>query len=424
MNPPSPPNNHSTEILPIQGFDTVTPDDELLVAYLDGELEESLKVNLEQKLASNEALRSRLAQLRSAWDLLDELPITKPDPNFAQSTIEMVAMSAAQIDGLSVLKGRSGRRWLIAWLIMPLLMLAGYISVRGWYRYEEHLAIAEVHLLADWDAFKTVGSYEWLERLTKVKDLQRVSKRTSTSELGVGVVPKTIGERRQWIAELGPTDRDRLSASLEDFKRYQQNHSRAELENITELGNRIYAAPDPEALLQVARSYSIFLSDMSVTERATHLDITDLDQRFEELQRRVNRKLVEVYANELPADSPDKRAVAEWKEKWKKEMEAESGSTFEEIFQNSLQAQLQYTDLLDELMKSLTPEAQEIIGRLEDKSVQQLTLIWYFIYPKSHRRLLDRVQAIEEFQRQSSEEQTQLEFLPPIQAQDRLGVGR
>lgn len=421
MNPPSPPNNRSTEIFPVQGLDSVSPEDELLVAYLDGELEDAAKVSLEKQLSSDQGLRSRLDQLRSAWDLLDELPVTKPDPNFAQSTIEMVAMSAAQIDGSSRFKGRGARLWLAAWLTLPLLMIVGgYLSVRAWYRYQERLAIQEVHLLADWDALKAVGSYEWLEKLTTVKDLHRVSKRTSTSELGVGVVPKTIAERRSWIAELSPTDRDRLSANLEDFKEFKQARPGAELNKIVELGNRIYANQDPESLLQVARSYAIFLSDMSVTDRATHLDITDLDTRVAELQRRVNRKLVEVYANDLPADSPDKRAVAEWKENMELEP-ALFGSTVEETFQD-LQSRLQFSKQLDQLISTMTPEAQEIFGRLNDKSIQHLTLIWYFINPKPPRKQLDRTQAISEFENKPAEEQAQLEFLPPDEAQTRLGV--
>ncbi len=417
MNSPSPPNNRSTEILPVQGIDVVGPDDEMLVAYLDGELEDAARNSLEQKLSSDEALRWRLDQLRSAWDLLDELPVTKPDPNFAQSTIEMVAMSAAEL-GDPIGPRSSGRRWRwAAWLLVPLLMLAGYAAVRGLYRYQERLAIQEVHLLADWDSLKSVGSYEWLEKLTTVQDLQRVSKRVSNSELGNGAVPRTIAERRKWIAELSPTDRDRLSANLEDFNQFKNTRPASELNKIIDLSNRIYESDDPEKLLQVARSYANFLSDMNVTERAMHLDITDLDQRMQELQRRVNRKLVEVYANELPPDAPDKLAVIEWK----KYMEAAYGSSFEETFQDSLQAR---SEALDNLMESLSPEAREILGRLNDKSVQHLTLVLYFINPKQHRRQFDRNQAIEEFQRKSPEEQAQLEFLPPEQAQTKLGVGR
>lgn len=409
--PPNPPNTRSTEIFPVQGIDSVSPEDELLVAYLDGELDADDKTSLEQKLSSDPALRARLDQLRSAWDLLDELPVTKPDPNFPQSTIEMVAMSAVQFEGNARSK-RASRWWLVGWLAMPLLVLVGYLSVRGWYRYEERLAIQEVHLLADWEALKAVGSYEWLEKLTTVKDLQRVSKRTSTSELGVGLVPKSIAERRSWIAELSPTDRDRLSANLEDFQQFRKTRPGSELNKIIDLSDRIYSSKDPEALLQIARSYAIFLSDMGVTDRATHLDLTDMNLRLTELQRRVNRKLVEVYFNELPADSPDKRAVADWKDVFE--------GTFEESFQDSQNR----SQALDNLIENLTPEAQEILGRFTDRGERHLLLSLYFINPKEHRRQLDRTQAMSEFETKSPEEQALLEFLVPSEAQSRLGVSR
>ncbi len=301
------------------------------------------------------------------------------------------------------------------------MMLTGYAGVRAMYRLAERQAIEEVHLIADWDTFKTVGSYEWLEKLTTVKDLQRVTKRTSSSELGVGVVPQSVSDRRTWIASLSPTDRDRLSANLEDFKQFQKNRPSSELKKIVELGNRIYSSPHPEELLQVARSYAIFLSDMNASDRATHLDITDLSARVAELQNRVNRKLVEVYASELPTEAADKLAVVEWK----KEKEVELyPSTFEEAFGDALQARMQFGEDLDRLMQKLSPETQEILGRLNDKGVQQLALIWYFIQPKPPRRQFDRVQAIDEFQRRSPEEQAKLEFLPPAKAQEELGVGR
>ncbi len=270
----------------------------------------------------------------------------------------MVAMSAAQLEADSGAASRSRRRQWLALFAIPVCMLFGYMLVRGWQRYQEHQAIGEVHLLADWDALKTVGSYEWLEKLTTVNDLASVSKRTSMSELGVGLVPKSNAERRAWIAKLSPTDRDRLSANLEDFNNFKQNRPAAELNKIIELGNRIYNSPNAEELLHVARSYAIFLSDMGVTDRAAHLDITDLEKRREELQRRVNRKLVEVYANDLPTDSPDKRTIAEWKVS----MEVAVKSTSEEMFRESLQASMQFSNELDELMLQLSPETRDILG--------------------------------------------------------------
>ena len=51
----------------------IVSEDELLVAYLDGELDEAARVNVEKRLAEEPDLRSRLTLLERAWDLLDEL---------------------------------------------------------------------------------------------------------------------------------------------------------------------------------------------------------------------------------------------------------------------------------------------------------------------------------------------------------------
>lgn len=64
--------------------------DEELTAYLDGELTSTESTALELRLVSDESLRTRLAELRKAYDLLDELPETPHSKGFTQTTIEMV----------------------------------------------------------------------------------------------------------------------------------------------------------------------------------------------------------------------------------------------------------------------------------------------------------------------------------------------
>ncbi|MBM3968178.1 MAG: hypothetical protein FJ308_24435, partial [Planctomycetes bacterium] len=66
------------------------PLDELLTAYLDGELSASESASVEQKLVSDESIRRRLGELRHAYELLDELPETPHNQSFTQSTIAMV----------------------------------------------------------------------------------------------------------------------------------------------------------------------------------------------------------------------------------------------------------------------------------------------------------------------------------------------
>jgi hypothetical protein len=67
-------------------------EDELLTSYLDQELSTEERTTLEKRLVDDEPLRNRLAEMRRAWDLLDELPETPFTPNFTQSTLEMVAI--------------------------------------------------------------------------------------------------------------------------------------------------------------------------------------------------------------------------------------------------------------------------------------------------------------------------------------------
>jgi hypothetical protein len=67
-------------------------DDELLTSYLDQELPPDERYALERRLVDDEPLRKKLAAMRRAWDLLDELPETPFTPNFTQSTLEMVAI--------------------------------------------------------------------------------------------------------------------------------------------------------------------------------------------------------------------------------------------------------------------------------------------------------------------------------------------
>ena len=423
--PSSPPMNDSAGL---GGFDNMRPDDEALVAYLDGELDRGSASEIEMKLAGDAQLRRRLNDLRAAWDLLEELPLVEPNPRFAQSTIEMVAMNAASLSDKQV-DHRTRWRWAIATLlILPLMFALGYAAVRASQRLAESQAIEQLHILADWDALKNVGSYEWLQQIRSVRDLDRVTKRLSSAGLGNGAVPITNSERRAWIQSLSGTSRDRLSANLVDFKRA----SPADRERITQLAKQIYQGADPLGDLQAARDYSHFLSEMSVSDRANHLDQSDWTKRLDDLTRRVNRRLVEVYTQELTPDSPDRMAVAQWLE----DMKAKYGEELPRGPQSDLMRRVIFDSYsvigdedLDDLLQSLTPEAQEIIGRIRSKEAQYFALIFYFIndtrsfFPGGGGgRLPDRATLTKRFEALPPSRKGVIEFLPPEIAQGSLGM--
>ena len=74
-------------------FDAV---EEELAAYLDGELEPAARQGVEQRLASDPALREKMRRTQSAWDALDLLPRSHADESFARSTVEMTVVDIAR----------------------------------------------------------------------------------------------------------------------------------------------------------------------------------------------------------------------------------------------------------------------------------------------------------------------------------------
>ena len=77
--------------------DDLPPDDETseeLVAYLDGELEDSESHALESKLARDENARRKLETLKKTFDLLDFLPTPEPSPTFTGRTLTQLSLAA------------------------------------------------------------------------------------------------------------------------------------------------------------------------------------------------------------------------------------------------------------------------------------------------------------------------------------------
>src|SRR5215470_8812280 len=68
--------------------------DEQLVSYLDGELPPNEARQIEDLLSRDGTARSRLNELASSWDLLDQLPRATVDELFTRTTVEMVALAA------------------------------------------------------------------------------------------------------------------------------------------------------------------------------------------------------------------------------------------------------------------------------------------------------------------------------------------
>ena len=77
------------------GSDNGPDADEVLVAYLDGQLSAEECERVESMLSSDPSTRQRLQSLDRVWNALDVLPRSTASPTFTRTTIEMAAVTAA-----------------------------------------------------------------------------------------------------------------------------------------------------------------------------------------------------------------------------------------------------------------------------------------------------------------------------------------
>lgn len=151
-----------------------------LVAYLDGELSAAERADVETRLANDRVYRQELAELQKTWDLLDLLPAVEATEEFTQSTVEMVALSAAtqirsQQGGMNFLR-------LIIFAMIGLVPVAAFCY--GYWRTNQQLNAGnrqfaeDLQIIQRFPIYRSVNadlspekSIQFLELLAKEQDL-------------------------------------------------------------------------------------------------------------------------------------------------------------------------------------------------------------------------------------------------------------
>ncbi|MFO0899711.1 MAG: zf-HC2 domain-containing protein [Pirellulales bacterium] len=135
---------------------------ETLVAYLDGELSSAERQRVEQQLATDPAFRAELTRLEQVWGLLDELPRAAADDTFTRSTVEMVAVRAAQERAAPPRPPWSG--WIVWGGGLALAAAIGFFAL--WLRSSENeVLLRDLPVIQDLDAYERAGSIEFLQLL-------------------------------------------------------------------------------------------------------------------------------------------------------------------------------------------------------------------------------------------------------------------
>ncbi len=273
--------------------------DEELVAYLDGELESQAAQRLETMLATDERARQRLSQLAVSWDLLDQLPRATVDDLFTRTTVEMVAVAAedeiAQSSAAAPAREATpmARRW------------RRHLVGRGSRirRHRPDHARSERSAAAQSAGRRESGFVSIRRRCRtaqKVGCIRSVLDGFDRSKLfrpdspaGAAPaatplapqptnVPRTISERRAWIAALSPDRKLELNGDLEKFVALSPSEKQALL------GIDDYLQANPEQadnLTRLMQRYHDWLKSLTPPERADLSDTTTPEDHLAEIRK-------------------------------------------------------------------------------------------------------------------------------------------
>ncbi len=152
--------------------------DEQLVAYLDGELDAESSRDVEQRLASHVAVRERLHELERAWDALGALSAPEMSPQFAHSTLEMIAQAAEkerQHETSQFLTSRTRHLLAGAAVLLVAFGLGLFVAAnRG--RSENEQLVNDLPILEELDAYRRAENIHFLRM---IRDAQLFPAETS-----------------------------------------------------------------------------------------------------------------------------------------------------------------------------------------------------------------------------------------------------
>lgn len=265
-------------------------DDELLVAYLDGELGPTARQRLERRLADDSELRTQLQELQRSWDLLDLLPRPTPDDQFTASTMTMTAQVVAS-DSVALRQLRRARRWRFsAWGIgVALSFLAGYLLLAIPGRLRERRELTDLPMILDFDLYRYADSIEFLRAL-KQRDLlpsnplPEVTLPASTALAGTArhLVEfrdaRDLEEIKRLAKELTPSEAETIRGARERFDALSHDTQN----KIRSLHAEVNQAEDAKELRNSLARYGAFLTGLSPLQRADLLELP-MDPRLDRI---------------------------------------------------------------------------------------------------------------------------------------------
>ena len=242
----------------------VDPDDELLVAYLDDELDDEQRKAVEKRLVAEVEFQRRLQSLETGWEWLNELPNESTNEKLVESTIELA------VEDL-VPRRKSKPSWLRQhWRSLTFAgVLAGsFIAGAAGTRVEKKLALSrdleELAIAENHEAYRLGNHFAFYRQLAynerwqvMIDAMEKIGRREMAPPSVVPSLP--VQNRDEAIQSLPTETREKLLGRWEAYNGYDEETKN----EMRQIAKDVRAADDSEKLLRTMKAASVWLEDLS-----------------------------------------------------------------------------------------------------------------------------------------------------------------
>lgn len=146
---------------------------ENLVAYLDGELDESETLEVERTLTESAEIRQEVEALARTWELLEQLPRVRASSEFTERTMASIQAASAVEATQPLIRPETKRKFWVISLLAGLAMCAAlgfFLTNRGLPEKSE-LLMRNLPVIEQLDLYEDVGDVEFLKELGELGPL-------------------------------------------------------------------------------------------------------------------------------------------------------------------------------------------------------------------------------------------------------------
>ena len=266
------------------------PDDELLVAYLDGELQRQEQVDVENRLLTNEKLRSRLQQLQTGWDLLEDLPGSSPSMKLVESTLELVVADILKDQPVAEQTRRQWRLPVGLLVLCSIIGLAVYFTESTLRSNAYQQELEDLAIAGNLSAYNYGGDLKLMRELSANKDWAQMI--SASKEIGDNSVDNAVdqlteapaAEREVALRAMTLEQMDQLNSRWDQFSRLNQSDQ----SRIRKTAAIIAAQPDSQLLLETMQVYAIWRQTLP-TELRDQIESTDPAKRRAAIKQAIDR---------------------------------------------------------------------------------------------------------------------------------------